>query len=253
MVTYFISDLHLSPQRPETSTLFLKFLATEARNAQALYILGDLFESWVGDDNFNIHDQKIIEGLAEFAKSGILLYFMHGNRDFLIGQKFAERACYILLPDPTVIELYQNKILLTHGDQLCTFDKAYQRFRWFVQHPVTKKFFLKLPLRLRQAIARALRAQSSKRFQALQPQAATELHHATKQMTYKWDVALNTVYKFLREHQAYILIHGHTHKPGIHHFILDNHKALRIVLGEWGMQGNVLAYSPSGPEFKIIS
>lgn len=259
MVTYFISDLHLSEKRPDTSALFLKFLSSEAKNADALYILGDLFESWIGDDNLNAHDEKIIEGLAEFSQTGIPLYFMHGNRDFLIGQQFVEKTRCTLLPDPTVVQIYQDKVLLTHGDLLCTFDKSYQRFRKLVRHPLTQKWFLKLPLNWRRTIANMLRMQSTEHFkrendklQKPHPSLVNALNENKNAKNYLWDVVLNTVYKFLRENQATILIHGHTHTPGMHDFILDDHKALRIVLGEWKTAGCVLAYSPQGPAFKTF-
>ncbi len=275
MVTYFISDLHLSAKRPATSALFLKFLALEAKNADALYILGDLFESWVGDDNHNTHDEEIIEGLAKLARSGIPLYFMHGNRDFLIGDQFVARTHCTLLPDPSVVHLYQKKILLTHGDQLCTLDKKYQRFRRIVRHPFSQKFFLKLPLGLRRTIAKILRTKSSEHLQTIkngrravfntpqdvpvgrapgwrESQSQPERQKIHQRMIYTWDVVLDTIYKFLREHQVYTLIHGHTHKPGLHHFILDNHKAVRIVLGEWDNHGSVLVYSPTSTEFKTF-
>jgi len=260
MATYFISDLHLSQNRPEASALFLKFLTTEAKNAEALYILGDLFESWIGDDNFNAHDEKVLEGLSDFTKSGIPLYFMHGNRDFLIGQQFVEKTHCTLLADPTVIQLYQDRVLLTHGDLLCTFDKNYQRFRKFVRHPLVQKCFLKLPLHWRRSIATQLREKSNEHFKHENAKAAEQSvslpslsSEDKKAKNTLWDVVLNTVYKFLREHQAYILIHGHTHKPEIQHFILDDHKALRIVLGEWKDKGCILAYSPGSTEFKIFS
>jgi len=242
MVTYFISDLHLSALRPETSALFLKFLVTEGRNADALYILGDFFEAWIGDDNHNPHDDHIIDAIAELTHHGVPVYFMHGNRDFLIGDQFIEQSNCILLSDPTVIKLYQNQILLTHGDQLCTLDKKYQRFRQFVRHPSVQRFYLSLPLTLRRKIASTLRQRSIERFNK----------QKDKTNMYFWDVVLSSVYQLLRKHETYTLIHGHTHKPGIHDFILDETPARRIVLGEWDGSGSVLAYSPDGVELKTF-
>jgi UDP-2,3-diacylglucosamine hydrolase len=168
---------------------------------------------------------------------------MHGNRDFLLGQAFAKKSGCTLLADPTVIQLYQDKILLTHGDQLCTLDTQYQRFRKFVQHPLTRRIFLSLPIFIRRKIATLLRTKSSER-QSM-PQNKQYLEH--------WDVVSETVNKMLREHQCLTLIHGHTHKAGIHEFILDNQPANRIVLGDWDDTGNVLIYNNNAISFKLLT
>lgn len=234
MATYFISDLHLSSQRADITALFLRFLATDAKKAAALYILGDLFETWIGDDTQNPHDLNVMEALANLHQAGVPVYFMHGNRDFLIGKVFAKKSQCILLPDPTVIHLHNHPVLLTHGDLLCTLDLNYQQFRRFVRHPFVQKLFLSLPLFLRQKIADFLRHH-----------AGATLKHASDLMSPLWDVSVNTVNEFLRYHHTTIIIHGHTHKAKIHEFLLDNHPAKRIVLGDWDKTGSALLYFPN--------
>lgn len=238
MATYFVSDLHLSATKPHLSHLFLKFLKGDAKKADALYILGDLFEAWIGDDNPDPHNSAIINALAEFSDNGIPVYFMHGNRDFLIGEQFAVESHCVLLPDPVVIDLYNTRVLLTHGDLLCTLDHQYQRFRKCVRHPMIKKLFLSFPLSWRQKISSFLRTKSAR--ENIPP-------------SRKWDVTSDAVYQMLREHKAVTLIHGHTHKQGIHDFILDNQSAKRIVLGDWGETGSVLVYVPENITLQTIS
>ncbi len=234
--------MHLSAAKPHLSSLFLKFLSEEAKKADALYILGDLFEVWIGDDNLDPHNMDIIHALAEFSNRGIPLYLMHGNRDFLIGDQFTVESHCQLLQDPTVVELYQTAVLLTHGDLLCTLDHNYQRFRKFVRHPLIKKLFFSFPLSWRKKISGFLR-KTSARPPILSSKGSEER---------KWDVTAEAIYQTLREHKALTLIHGHTHKPGIHDFILDNQPAKRIVLGDWGETGSVLIYSPENIELKTI-
>ncbi len=241
MATYFISDLHLSAKKPHLSEIFLKFLNTDAKNADALYILGDLFETWLGDDNRDPHNVRIIEALAAFSDTGIPLYYMHGNRDFLIGEQFTVESHCHLLPDPVVVDLYNTPVLLTHGDLLCTLDTQYQRFRKFIRHPLIKKLLLSFPLSWRQKISAYLRS------------APPNPPSKERIVNRKWDVTSEAVYQMLREHNAFTLVHGHTHKLGIHDFVLDNHPAKRIVLGDWGDKGNFLIFKPNDIEFNEIS
>jgi len=242
MATYFISDLHLSAKKPEITDRFLKFLREDAIKADALYILGDLFDVWMGDDQVDPHTQTIIQGLYNLHEQGIPLYFMRGNRDFLIGDDFAHNSGCVLLPDPTRIMLYGKNILLTHGDQLCTLDKKYQCFRRFIRTPMLQSFFLKLPMRLRALIAAWIRKQSKR------SQTATTTYNPT------WDVALETVYGALRHHDCHTLIHGHTHQPNIHDFILDEQAAKRIVLGDWSVTaGSVLIYDLDAITLKTLA
>ncbi len=245
--TFFISDLHLHQSRPSVTENFFHFLETEAASAEALYILGDFFEVWAGDDDPNPHHQKVMQALAHFSKTHhIPVYFMRGNRDFLIDKRFAKATGCILIPDPTTIELYGKRIVLMHGDSLCTGDRAHQRFRKFSQNPFIRKLFLILfPFSWRLKIATGIR-QKSQRAGAMR-----ENVHINKQ-TNPFDVNQEAVKKVLLQSDSNCLIHGHTHKPGIHEFTLDNVKKKRIVLGEWGVSGNVLVFSKDFVEFKNI-
>jgi UDP-2,3-diacylglucosamine hydrolase len=243
MATYFISDLHLSATKPHLSELFLKFLSGDAKKADALYILGDLFETWLGDDNRDPHDMAVINALAEFSENGIPLYFMHGNRDFLIGDQFTVESQCVLLQDPVIIDLYNTPVLLTHGDLLCTLDQKYQRFRKFIRHRRSKKLLLSFPLSWRQKISSFLRKENTRHNMPPPP---------SKEAKRKWDVTSEAVYQMLREHKSLTLIHGHTHKPGIHNFILDDQPAKRIVLGDWDKTGSVLIYSPENLTLKVV-
>jgi len=239
MAVYFISDLHLHASRPHTSEIFLKFLAGDAQASDALYILGDLFEAWVGHENLDEHDSNIISALATLSRQRPV-YFMSGNRDFLLSKTLIEEmGCHFLM-DPTVITLYGSPVILTHGDKLCTLDKSYQRFRSVVQHPLVKKWFLKLPYTLRTSIAKALR--SNREHTYLKPTIIPR----------HWDVALSDVYQLMRTNEAYTLIHGHTHLPGIHEFRLDNHPAKRITLGDWGVTGSALVATENSLELKTL-
>lgn len=230
--TLFISDLHLSASRPEVTDLFLAFLErhhpSNHTRIDALYMLGDLFDAWIGDDTSNSHDQHVMERLSQYTEQGIPLYIMPGNRDFLIGKSFVEKTQCTLLPDPTVIDLYGKRVLLMHGDLLCTLDTQYQWFRKIARSPITRFLFLSLPLSLRQTLVRFIRTQSSsqKGKQHIQP----AIYDAT-------EAAIHTQ---LRKHQSHLLIHGHTHKPGLHELMLDGQPAQRIVLGDWGNTGSVL-------------
>lgn len=242
MTTYFISDLHLCAERPETTALFLKFLQTEAVNADALYIMGDFFESWIGEDIADNHDLEILNAIRQFnQKTKKPVYFMPGNRDFLINEALAARFGGIYLRDPTIIQLYGKKVLLMHGDSLCTADIAYQCYRRFVQHPLIQKTFLWLPAFLRRKIAQALRKKtfSPAKARRMAPQ--------------YWDVTEQSVNDAFRQYNTQILIHGHTHKPGIHDTTLDQIPVKRIVLGDWGKEAIILAFRQEGLALQAIS
>jgi UDP-2,3-diacylglucosamine hydrolase len=212
--------------------LFLRFLREPAARAEALYILGDLFDAWLGDDDDDPAYARVKTALAEFSASGVPVYFMRGNRDFLIGENFSRETGCRLLPDPSVITLYGEPVLLMHGDTLCTRDLAYQQFRMHIRQPAWRQQFLAKRLSERRAIAASLRAQS---------QAYTQ-HQEESLM----DVTPEAVNEAMRGHQARRLIHGHTHRPGSHHFDLDGQPASRVVLGDWHRQGSVLACTPAG-------
>lgn len=246
--TFFISDLHLDPSRLSITENFIRFLETEAQKANALYILGDFFEVWAGDDDPNPHHKKVIEALAQFSKTKIPLYFMRGNRDFLIDKAFAKATGCLLIPDPTVIELYGQKILLMHGDSLCTQDRSHQRFRKFSQNPIIRKLFLNLfPFSWRLKIASGIRKKSQKASADREQKSLLNLH-ARHQNPY--DVCQAAVEKVLLKYHTHYLIHGHTHKPDMHEFTSFGKKNKRIVLGEWGVMGSVLVYSKDTLELK---
>ncbi len=226
----FISDLHLSPERPATAELFLGFLAGRARGAQALYILGDLFDVWIGDDDRSAFSLEIIEALRALSESGTALHLMHGNRDFLIGRRFARATGCTLLKDPSVVELAGTPTLLMHGDLLCTDDVAYQRFRRKARNPIFQRLFLLKGLKRRRAIAADYRRKSGE---------ATSLKSQEIM-----DVNQGTVESTMRQHGVSRLIHGHTHRPADHRFELDGKPVERIVLSEWHeVRGEVLSCS----------
>jgi UDP-2,3-diacylglucosamine hydrolase len=254
MHTLFISDLHLSAARPKTSALFLKFLKEKAQNADALYILGDFFEAWIGDDIADHHDAEILNAISQFSQT-TPIYFMPGNRDFLINKQFAHTFGSTYLSDPTVIQLYDQPVLLMHGDSLCTLDKKYQRYRRFVQYPLVQKAFLTLPGFIRRWIANSLRkkAFSKEKRDFKSPNTDAKPIKSSKAISHPyWDVVQESVEKALQTHQTQILIHGHTHKPGVHDFIINNQAAKRVVLGEWEETGSVLVYTPQIVELQTV-
>lgn len=228
----FISDLHLDASRPQATELFLDFLRRNAGRADALYILGDLFEAWIGDDDADPHHARVQDGMRAFVDDGTAGFFMHGNRDFLIGERFAARTGFTLLEDPTVIDLFGWPTLLMHGDTLCTDDTGYQEFRRMVRNAAWQKNFLDQPLAARQAFAVKARAESK----AAQAGLAMDI----------MDVNRDAVDEAFREHGLARLIHGHTHRPGVHTYLLDGRARQRIVLGDWYEQGSVLTATPAG-------
>lgn len=230
--TLFISDLHLEPKRPDITNTFLHFLTQQAQQADALYILGDFFEVWIGDDEKSAFHQTIINALKQLTANGLPVYFMRGNRDFLIGEAFIQATGCRFLPDPTLIDLYGEKILLTHGDALCTSDYKHQRFRKYAQNPKYNRFFLCLPLFIRRTIAKWIRGASQK--------------HTAKTSYTVMDVSQTAVEKQMCEKNVALLIHGHTHRPTIHEFLLDKKLARRVVLHDWHNRGGVLIYKESG-------
>lgn len=230
--TLFISDLHLDDERPRITDLFLRFLDGEAREAQALYVLGDLFESWIGDDDDAPLAQTVQDAFAALTRSGVPAYFMAGNRDFLVGDAFASRSGVVLLPDPTVVELAGVPTLLMHGDTLCTDDVAYQKFRAQVRDSRWQQQFLSQPLAQRRAFAAQAREQSRL--------------HTGSTMAQIMDVTDTAVREALSTHGAARLIHGHTHRPARHRVELGDRTAERIVLGDWYEQGSVLRIDDDG-------
>jgi len=222
----FISDLHLSPERPDIIQLFLKFLDEKQETAQRLYILGDFVEYWLGDDDKAEGLSSVIKRLKAFSENGIKVYLMHGNRDFLIGQDFASRCGAELIHEPFKLKLNQKHILLMHGDTLCTDDTRYQMFRNMVRTPKWQQDFLSKPLTERVEIAQAMRETSKK-----------ETQEKTEAIM---DVNQDAVTTAFVEHETQLIIHGHTHRPAIHQLEVNNNPAVRVVLGDWYSQGSYL-------------
>lgn len=224
MHTLFISDLHLDAKHPKHTNTFFYFLEHIAIHADALYILGDFFELYLGDDDYNYFTQSIIHALAHLKKSGVAIFLMQGNHDFLIGNEFIKQADITLIPDPTVIELYNQKFILMHGDSLCTKDKSFQRFRKITRNKLIQKLFLLMPLSFRKKMADQLRQDSRKK----------NTYKSNEMM----DVSPETVNRLIKQYGADKLIHGHTHKPQI--------GTQRIVLDAWHEHGNYLQINQDG-------
>lgn len=232
MTTLFISDLHLHAERPGVIEHFLHFMRTDARAASALYILGDLFEAWIGDDDTDPGHAPVIAALAELRRNNVPCYFMHGNRDFLIGKRFAAATGCVLLEDWHVVEIAGQQAVLTHGDLLCTDDTPYQELRAMVREPAWQREFLAKPLDERRAIAAGLR-ERSKTETATKPAEIMDVNQAAVEAA-------------LQRHGVSILLHGHTHRLAVHEFVMDSAPATRIVLGDWYDTGSVLRWGESG-------
>lgn len=234
MTALFISDLHLDPERPDITALFGRFLDHEARGAGALYILGDLFEAWVGDDDPSEAGAFVADRLRALVDAGVPAYFIRGNRDFLLGDAYAARCGMTLLDDPTVVDLHGTPTLLLHGDLLCTDDTAYQQFRAQTRDPQWQAQFLAQPLAARLAFAAQARAASQARYGELVAKGMAETIG---------DVAPATVQDWFARHGVQRMIHGHTHRPAIHD---EGGGRSRIVLGDWYEQGSVLRVTADG-------
>lgn len=209
----------------------MHFLQEPIKGVQALYILGDLFDVWVGQDIHTEFQQTIQAALAEVVKTGTKVYFMHGNRDFLMQNNYLKAAGIQRLPDPTVIDLHGTPTLLMHGDTLCTQDKAYQRFRRIAQNPITRWLFLRLPHKKRDHISKNLRAKSQQ--------------YQKKQSLSILDVTEVAVQQAMRKHHVTQLIHGHVHRPNIHDVSYDNPLGKRLVLGDWHKQASLIISTPT--------
>ena len=238
MTTLFISDLHLEADRPDIGKQFLQFLQTEANEADDLYILGDLFEAWVGDDDPNTHYFTIKRALRKLTDRGIPVYFMHGNRDFMIGKGFANETGVKILEDPYKVTMYGQKTLLSHGDILCTDDVQYQRVRKMVRDPAWQASMKAKPLKERLRIAQEARRQS--------------LEQTINMSLDIMDVNQDEVKRVVRQHNVDVLLHGHTHRPDIHTVDLGNRRAKRIVLGDWYTQGSVVRWDSRGPKLEAM-
>lgn len=237
--TLFIADLHLSESRPDITQCFIKFLQQlDPNQVDALYILGDLFEVWIGDDDISDFTDQIAQAIHNSAQSGITIAFIHGNRDFLIREKFAHRAGMTLLPEQEVIDLYGEKAVILHGDELCTRDVNYQKFRKKARSWWWPRLVLMLPLTTRRKIAENGRKKSKES----QRQLSQDI----------MDVTESEVARCLQKHQVQLMIHGHTHRPAIHDLTVNQHAAQRIVLGDWYEQGSVLEVTPDSKELRQL-
>ena len=227
-----ISDLHLEEERPDISRAFLHFLETRASQAEALYILGDFFEVWIGDDAMTPFQHSIAEALRRLSERGTRIYLMHGNRDFMLGDGFCRAAGCTLLSDPSVVELCGERVLLMHGDSLCTRDEGYMRLRRLLRNPFSLLVLRHLPLSTRRKLARKLRNESRSQTRMK----ATDIIDVTPEL----------IPRVLAEHRVRTLIHGHTHRPATHELLVNGQPAQRIVLGDWDRQGWVLQVDESG-------
>ncbi|MGL5102278.1 MAG: UDP-2,3-diacylglucosamine diphosphatase [Plesiomonas sp.] len=242
--TLFIADLHLSEDHPEITACLLAFLQQQAPAADALYILGDLFEFWIGDDDNTALQQTVANALRRLHQQGVPCYFIHGNRDFLLGKRFARQCKMTLLPSEYVVDLYGTPTLIMHGDTLCTDDVAYQKYRQRVHQPWLQQLFRLLPLRWRRNIGARLRNKSAQ-------------HNQQKSQDIM-DVNTDTVLAVMQQHQIQRLIHGHTHRPAVHPLQLQDStteqplSGERIVLGDWYQQGSVLRVSAEGISIKSL-
>lgn len=234
MATLFIADLHLSTDEPAITAGFLRFLAGDARKADALYILGDLFEVWIGDDDPNPLHRDIAAALRSLTDTGVPCYFIHGNRDFLLGKRFAHACGMQLLPQECVLDIDGYRLLIMHGDTLCTDDAGYQAFRARVHTPWIQRVFLTLPLFFRRRIAARMRERSK----------AANGHKSMDIM----DVNASAVLEAFARHRVQWLIHGHTHRPAIHELNVNGKPAWRCVLGAWHTEGSMIKVSASGVE-----
>jgi UDP-2,3-diacylglucosamine hydrolase len=236
MTTLFISDLHLEAERPDIADQFLKFLTKDASEADDLYILGDLFEAWVGDDDPSTHYFTIKRALRKLVDSGIPVYFMHGNRDFMIGSQFANETGVQILKDPYRVNMYGQKALLSHGDALCTDDVQYQRIRKMRRDPDWQATMRAKPLKDRLRMAEEARRQSLE-----------QTLNLSMEIT---DVNQDAVIDVIRKNNVDVLLHGHTHRPAVHTIDLGRRKAQRIVLGDWYTKGSVVRWDSRGPRLE---
>lgn len=219
MTSLFISDLHLDESRPEITRAFYKFLEARARTCEALYILGDFFEAWIGDDEDSDLSREVVAQLKQLTDSGVKLFIMHGNRDFLLGKLFCQQTGATLLNDPSTITLGEQKVLLMHGDSLCTKDIEYMKFREQARSSAWQDQLLSQPLEVRRALVAQMRAQS----QAMNSNKSDDI----------MDVTPDEVVKAMKSAAANTFIHGHTHRPGIHDLDINQQVAKRFVLGDW--------------------
>jgi UDP-2,3-diacylglucosamine hydrolase len=238
MTTLFISDLHIDADSPDIAEQFLGLLETEALEADALYILGDLFESWIGDDDPNEHYATIKQALRKLVDQGVPVYFMHGNRDFMIGEDFAAETGVSILPDPYVLDIHGARVLLSHGDGYCTDDVEYQEVRKMTRNPQWQAMMLTKPVEERLEFAARAREASKAHGDSI-----------SEDIT---DVNSSAIEQALREADVSIMLHGHTHRPQVHSLTVDERDCTRIVLGDWYERGSMVRWNEDGPVLSPI-
>jgi len=238
MARLFVSDVHLDAAAPRATDQFLSFLHAEAAGAEALYILGDLFEAWVGDDDQEPANERVCRALRALTAGGVACFALHGNRDFLLGAGFCARSGCRLLSDPVIAQLDGERVLLTHGDALCTDDHAYQELRTIVREPAWQQRFLALPRATRELLADEARAGSRR--------------HTGRTVPDIMDVNPAAVITAFRAARVRRMIHGHTHRPGVHDLEVDGEPAQRIVLGAWYEQGSYLRYERGTCQLQLL-
>ncbi len=233
MTSWFASDLHLDPSTPEIAARFQRFLAGPVRGARSLFLLGDIFEAWLGDDDPEPAHREVVRSIAAVAAGGTLVYVMRGNRDFMIGERFCADAGAILLDDPAIVALGGERLMLSHGDGLCVDDRAYQRLRALVRDESLRADFARLPIDARRRLASEARAGSRE--------------HLANASGYITDVNQSAVESIMRAAGVGLMIHGHTHRPGVHRFCSGDSDRTRMVLGAWHDDANVIRWDVSGP------
>ena len=232
MSAWFASDLHLDPSTPEIAERFRRFLAGPVRGAHSLFLLGDLFEAWIGDDDPEPAHREVIAAIAAVAASGTLVHVMRGNRDFMLGERFCADAGTILLDDPVIVEHANKRFLLTHGDGLCVDDRAYQRLRALVRDPGVRAGFARLPIEARRRLASEAREGSRE--------------HLASAAGYITDVNHAAVESVFRGAGVDLMIHGHTHRPGVHRLEVDGAARTRVVMGAWHDAAEVVRWDDAG-------
>lgn len=234
----FISDLHLEPAREDITERFFRFIQWAAVHSQQVYILGDFFHAWPGDDALDDWSLAIAHQLAWLSSKGVSLYFMHGNRDFLLGDRFMQLACLTLLREPTVITLGGQRVLLMHGDSYCTNDKNHQRLRKLTRNSIFPRIFLKLPYKTRMKLVNNLRKRSQ-----------MNRHEYSASM----DIVPSVMLRHMKQIGVRTLIHGHTHKPGLTQYPFEGSDYLQYILSDWDDNPSIMCYdNPKGFYFKLL-
>jgi UDP-2,3-diacylglucosamine hydrolase len=232
VTSWFASDLHLDPSTPQIADRFMRFLAGPALAARSVFLLGDLFEAWIGDDDPEPAHREVVAAITALAAAGTLVYVMRGNRDFMIGERFCAEAGAILLDDPAILTVRGERVLLSHGDGLCVDDRAYQKLRALVRDPTLREGFARLPIEARRRLASEAREGSRE--------------HLANASAYITDVNQPAVDAVMRDADVPVMIHGHTHRPGVHRFRSDGVERTRVVLGAWHDEAHVVRWDDAG-------